>query len=120
MSQTVVPMIHVPDVRGTVAWYKSIGFQLVRTNEVDGELDWAKLTFGNSEVMFSVAGKPSAARRREVDLYITANGVDELFRGFEKRVDVVEKPYDTFYGMHEFTIRDCNGFWITFGEPAKT
>jgi hypothetical protein len=50
-------MIHVPDVRGTVAWYKSIGFQVVRTNKVDGETDWAKMTFGNSELMFSAAGR---------------------------------------------------------------
>jgi len=25
-----------------------------------------------------------------------------------------------FYGMREFIIRDCNGFWITFGQPAFT
>jgi uncharacterized glyoxalase superfamily protein PhnB len=118
MTQTVVPMIHVPDVRATVDWYKSIGFQLVRTNQADGEMDWAKLSFGNSELMFSAAGKASAARRREVDLYIAINGVDELFGRLEKQVEVVEKPYDSFYGMHEFTIRDCNGFWITFAEPA--
>jgi uncharacterized glyoxalase superfamily protein PhnB len=118
MSQTVVPMIHVPDVRSAVNWYKSIGFQLARTNEVDGEMDWAKLTFENSELMFSSGGKPGGAHRREVDLYITTNHVDAVFRRLEKQVEVVESPYDTFYGMHEFTIRDCNGFWITFGEPA--
>jgi hypothetical protein len=61
MSQTVVPMIHVPDVRATVEWYTSIGFTLVRQNKEDGELNWAKLTFGNSEVMFQAGGKP---RRR--------------------------------------------------------
>jgi len=123
MHQTVVPMIHVPDVRGTVNWYKAIGFQVVRTNEVDGEMDWAKLTFGNSEVMFSAAGKSSADHRREVDLYITADGVDALFARLGKeveQVEVVERPYDTFYGMHEFTIKDCNGFWITFGQLAKS
>jgi uncharacterized glyoxalase superfamily protein PhnB len=118
MSQTVVPMIHVPDVRATVDWYSSIGFQLVRTNQADGEMDWAKLAFGNSELMFSAAGKASAAHRREVDLYILTAGVDELFGRLGQQVEVVEKPYDTFYGMHEFTIRDCNGFWITFAEPA--
>jgi len=112
-------MIHVPDVRQTVDWYKSIGFQLARTNEDHGEMDWAKLTFGNSELMFSAAGKASTERRREVDLYITADDVDEIFRRLEEQAEIVEKPYDTFYGMHEFTIRDCNGFWITFGQPTK-
>jgi predicted lactoylglutathione lyase len=40
MSQTVVPMIHVPDVRATAEWYTSIGFTLIRQNEEDGELNW--------------------------------------------------------------------------------
>src|SRR5262250_401810 len=104
MSQTVVPMIHVPDVRGTVNWYKSIGFQVIRTNEVDGAMDWAKLSLGNSEVMFSAGGKPSAEHRREVDLYITTDDADGLFRRLEKQVEVVEGPHDTFYGMREFVI----------------
>lgn len=119
MPQAVVPMIHVPDVRGTAHWYQAIGFQVVRTNEVDGEMDWAKLTFGNSEVMFSAAGRPSTEQRRDVDLYITTDDIDSLFERLGGQVEVVEKPYDTFYGMHEFTIKDCNGFWITFGQPAK-
>ncbi len=66
MSQTVVSMIHVPDVRATVDWYTSIGFKLVRQNEEDGEINWAKLTFGISEVMFQSGeiehGAPSRGR----------------------------------------------------------
>jgi orotate phosphoribosyltransferase len=33
-------------------------------------------------------------------------------------VDVIEGLHDTFYGMREFTIRDLNRFWITFGQPV--
>jgi uncharacterized glyoxalase superfamily protein PhnB len=113
-------MIHVPGVRATVDWYTSIGFKLDRQNEEDGEINWAKLTFGNSEVMFQSGGKPSTERRREVDLYITAENADELYQRLKDRVQVVEGPHDTFYGMHEFIIRDFNGFWITFGQPIQT
>ena len=120
MSQTVVPMIDVPDVRATVDWYTSIGFRLDRQNEEDGEINWAKLTFGNSEVMFQSGGKASTERRREVDLYITTENVDEVYRRFKDRVQIVEDPHDTFYGMREFIIRDFNGFWITFGQPVQS
>jgi uncharacterized glyoxalase superfamily protein PhnB len=113
-------MIHVPDVRATVDWYTSIGFKLDRQNEEDGEINWAKLTFGNSEVMFQSGGEPSTERRREVDLYITAENVDELYQRLKDRVQVVEDPHDTFYDMREFIIRDFNGFWITFGQPIQT
>ena len=119
MSQTVVPMIHVPDVSATVDWYTSIGFQLLRVNEEDGEVNWAKLTFGNSEVMFQSGGKPSTEHRREVDLYIETDNVDDLYRRFKDRVQVVEGPHNTFYGMREFIIRDINGVWVTFGQPAQ-
>ena len=122
MPQSVVPMIHVPDVRDTVEWYKTIGFKVLRTNEVDGVMDWAKLTFEDSEVMFGAGGKAGREHRREVDLYITCNGVDALFARLCRRepLEIVEQPYDTFYGMREFTIKDCNGFWITFGQPSGT
>src|SRR6267378_3375725 len=113
MSQTVVPMIHVPDVRATVDWYTSIGFTLVRQGEKDGELVWAKLIFGNSELMLNAGGKPSTAQRREVDLYITTNDADELSRRLKDRVRVVEGVHDTFYGMREFILRDLNR--VTFG-----
>lgn len=119
MPQAIVPMIHVPDVPTTVAWYASIGFKLVRQNEEDGEINWAKLSFENSEVMFNAGGKPSREHRREVDLYVWVDDVDDLYRRLKDRVEVVEAPYDAFYGMREFIIRDCNRFWISFGQPTQ-
>jgi uncharacterized glyoxalase superfamily protein PhnB len=120
MAQTVVPMIHVPDVRATVEWYTSIGFKLIAQNEDDGELNWAKLSFGNSEIMLNCEGKPSAEHRREVDLYITVDNVDDFYRRLKDRVEVVVDIYDTFYGMREFIIRDNNRFWVAFGQPIQT
>jgi len=119
MSQTVVPMIHVPDVRITIDWYTSIGFTLVRQNEGDGEINWAKLSFENSELMLNSGGKPSAEHRREIDLYITTDNVDDFYRRLKDRVQIVETPHDTFYGMREFIVRDLNRFWITFGQPVE-
>ena len=72
-------MIHVPDVSATVDWYLSIGFNLIRKNEEDGETNWAKLSFGSSEIMLNAGGKPSRDHRREVDLYIATDNVDDLY-----------------------------------------
>jgi uncharacterized glyoxalase superfamily protein PhnB len=119
MSQTVVPMIHVPDVSATVDWYMSIGFKVIRQNEEDGKTNWAKLSFGSSEIMLDAGGKPSRDHRREVDLYITTDNVDDLYRRLKDRVQVVEGLYDAFYGMREFIIRDINGFWVTFAQPVQ-
>lgn len=120
MSQKVVPMIHVPDVRETVDWYESIGFTVVATygNETDDGLGFAIVSFGDGQVMFSQDGETSDKRRREVDLYVYADDVDEIFSRLKDRVDVVEGPHNTFYGMREIIIRDVNRFWITFGEES--
>jgi uncharacterized glyoxalase superfamily protein PhnB len=118
MSERVVPMIHVPDVRAAVEWYTAIGFTVTRTHD-DGEgLSFALLSFGSSELMFNEGGQPSTRDRREVDLYIHSDDVDELYRRLKDRVEVVEGLHDTFYGMREFIIRDLNRFWMTFGQPV--
>ena len=111
-------MIHVPDVRATVDWYESIGFTVMASYSEDDEA-FAMLSFGSGEVMFSSGGHPSTQRRREVDLYVYSDDVDELYHRLKDRVEVVEGLDDTFYGMREFIIRDLNRFWITFGQPIE-
>ncbi len=120
MPENITPMIHVPDVRATVDWYKDIGFTVTQTYDDGGVgLSFAILSPGGGEVMFNQGGQPSTDRRREVDLYVTADNVDDFYRRIEDRVDVLEGLHDTFYGMREFIIRDLNRFWLTFGASQK-
>ena len=44
-----------------------------------GIFNWAKLSYGNSELMLNAGGKASPEPRREVDWYITTNDVEELY-----------------------------------------
>jgi uncharacterized glyoxalase superfamily protein PhnB len=122
MLRAATPMIHVADVRATTAWYESIGFAVVETYGDGAEgLSFAILSAGATRVMFNQGGHTSVERRREVDLYIDVEDVDALFGSLKDRVEVVELPHDTEYGMREFVVRDPNGFWITFGRdlPAR-
>src|SRR5690242_16416323 len=118
MAKKAVPMIHVPDVRATVEWYQQVGFDVVNTYGLGDEdnYSFAIVSFGESWVMFSTDGTTSDKWRREVDLYVYTDNVDELYKRLKERVDVVKAPHDTFYGMHELIIRDLNRFWITFGQ----
>lgn len=118
-AKRVVPMIHVPDVRATADWYEGIGFTVEYTYDDGGQgLSFASVSFGSSEVMFNSGGQPSQQRRREVDLYVYVDNVDELYRSVKDRVEIVEGLHDTFYGMREFIIRDLNRFWLTFAQVA--
>lgn len=110
-------MIHVPDVAATAAWYRSIGFDVVETyGDGAGGLCFAILSAGTTRVMFNQGGRTSGERRREVDLYVEVAQVDQLFGSIKDRVNVLEEPHDTHYGMRELIIRDLNGFWITFAQ----
>jgi uncharacterized glyoxalase superfamily protein PhnB len=117
MPKRVVPMIHVPNVRATVEWYKLLGFEVRDTYDDGGDgLSFAVMSFGDARVMFNSGGRPSDQRRREVDLYVYCDNVDALFESLKDRVEVLETPHDKFYGMREFIIRDLNRFWVTFGQ----
>lgn len=119
MALGVTAMIHVPDVSKTVQWYQTIGFSLESTNECDGVIDWALMSFGAGRVMFTAGGKSSTAERREVDLYVHVDDVDGLYARLNGSCDVHKGLHDTFYGAREFIVRDPNGFWVTFGTPAE-
>ena len=41
--------------------------------------------------------------------------VDSLFASLKDRVEVVEAPNETEYGMQELISLDPNRFWVTFG-----
>ena len=116
--RNVRPMIRVPDVRSTIDWYRSIGFELIRTNEDDGQIDWALLSFGDGQVMFNAGGERSSAARREVDLYVNTDDVEGAYRKLKAQIDIQTELHDTFYGTREFIVRDVNGFWVTFGQSV--
>lgn len=118
MLHRAVPMIHVPDVSATADWYAALGFTIEQTATDNGDVVWALVTLGESQVMLNAGGNSSRADRREVDLYIHADDIDGLFARIGNRIDVVEGPHDTFYGMREFIVRDLNRFWITFGQVS--
>jgi uncharacterized glyoxalase superfamily protein PhnB len=52
--------------------------------------------------------------------YVTVNDVDALHRELEERgARPLGKPRDTDYGMREFSIRDLNGWILSFGAPVE-
>jgi hypothetical protein len=105
LVRAATPMIHVPDVRATAKWYESIGFTVLDTYGDGAEgLSFAILSAGGTRIMFNQGGRASGERRREVDLYVDVEDVDELFASLKDRVEVVSPPHDTHYRMREFII----------------
>ena len=125
-------MLNVPDIRASIAWYQSIGFELEGTYEEDGEPNWAGLFFGNA--YFMLIPWKNARRPRGVSFWIQTKRVDDLYqvlkdRQLERARTLLEGRtptfpearfhqdiHNAFYGNREFTILDPDGYELTFAE----
>lgn len=54
--ERLTPMLAVPDVNATVAWYQSIGFELAGSHGDNGRMDWASVRLGAANIMFVSSG----------------------------------------------------------------
>jgi ankyrin repeat protein len=133
----IAPMISVPDVRATVEWYRSIGFELEGAFEDDGVMNWAGVYFGGAYIML-VPSRESTVRQRDVHFWLHTNRVDDLYQAFKRRQldhaseELAGQPpsslpsarfqgdiYNAFYGQREFTIVDPNGYELTFSQSIN-
>jgi ankyrin repeat protein len=130
-----VPMISVPDVAATLAWYASIGFKEVGRYEDDGIVNFGMVSFGNAELMLNPGGN---AGPHDVSLWFYTDQIDPLYQLLKSRqlaaaqaalageqgdrqgIEFVEDLYEPFYGGRQFGIRDLNGYTLYFTQPEDT
>jgi ankyrin repeat protein len=130
----VEPAMRVPDVRATIEWYRSIGFELTGQHELDSDSAWAGLTLGGCFLMLVPGGTHCA---HEVSFWFRTDRVDDLYQLLKQRQldraaavlagtePVVPEArfahdiHDAFYGEREFTIVDLNGYHLTFAQTLK-
>lgn len=124
------PMIAVSDVKTSLAWYQSIGFEIESTHENDGVIDWAGLSLGGASVMLVPAG--SKLRSSGVTFWLRTDRIDDLYAALQQRqlertsrvltgvapdapeVRFAEDIYDTHYGARIFSILDPDGYSLIF------
>jgi uncharacterized glyoxalase superfamily protein PhnB len=115
----------VEDVGRTIAFYCGVlGFEVVTTAPGPEAPAWALLKRGRAELMFqaqeSLAGLLPPGLRFPRPLALTicvdVDDVEALYRQVAAAVPVVHVLADTAWGTREFSIRDCNGFVVTFAE----
>jgi uncharacterized glyoxalase superfamily protein PhnB len=118
------PNIFVDDINKTIAFYESIGFQLVMTvPEAGNEPVWAMMSNGDVTFMFQTfAGLgeelPEISRTNGGSLlfYIKLKKIREFYEPIKDKVTVLKGLETTFYGATEFSILDNNHYVLTFAE----
>jgi catechol 2,3-dioxygenase-like lactoylglutathione lyase family enzyme len=116
------PMFWVADMRATVAWYESIGFRVEDRFEDDGELVFARVTFGAGAFALSPGAKTGP---RDVRMWFFTDRVRELYRAVKTAAEAGnpaivfdEELYQPFYGGEQFSIHDPNGLSLIFWQPV--
>ena len=124
--ETLTPNLMVEDVNQTVAYYHAVlGFEKVSSVPDEGELVWAKVVKDGVELMFQEEENlkkdlPEMSDEKPgggFNLFIKMNGIKALYDKIYEKADIVDEMRETFYGMREFTIKDVNGYYLTFAEP---
>ncbi len=133
----LTPMLGVPDLEATVAWYRSIGFELAGSHGEEGRMDWASVKLGDAEGMFVPTGDAWHPSTSGLSLWIGTDRLDDLYALLKRRqierahaelagvaTDTPEVRftldlYTAFYGQRELGICDPNGVRLMFTQPVK-
>ena len=122
--ESLSPNIYVQDVKGTMQFYSKLGFSaMMSVPENSEEPVWAMMQNGGVTIMFesfsSIEGRlPEISRNQGGSLlfYIKVKDIQGLYESLKDEVTVLHGLQKTFYGATEFTIKDCNGYVLTFAD----
>ena len=127
--KTLTPNLIVADVNKTVKYYQeTLGFEIAMTVPESGVFDFAMLKLDNVTIMFQsrvgyVEALPEYKDKKiggTLFLYIEVESLDIVYNRVKKAsAEIVVDINTTFYGSHEFTMKDCDGYLLIFAEEAK-
>ncbi|MDB5116156.1 MAG: glyoxalase [Mucilaginibacter sp.] len=122
--ESLSPNIFVSDMKETVAFYQQLGFKITMSVPEGGDdLVWAMMANGNVTLMFQTYESlenelPEISRKDggSLLLYINLKNIRGFFEQIKAQVTVLKGLETTFYGATEFSIKDNNGYVLTFAE----
>jgi catechol 2,3-dioxygenase-like lactoylglutathione lyase family enzyme len=118
-TEQLVTEIVVRDIRASVAFYRRLGFELLRDGGDFVELTWEDHRLFLAELSaFRDFHNPALAIRPPFPLSnvrVMVHNVDEYWRlANEIGAKVIVPIADRYYGLRDFTIADPDGFGIRF------
>jgi uncharacterized glyoxalase superfamily protein PhnB len=121
LGNRVVPSLLARDLKQTLHFYQDVlGFRVSGTYPDSENPCWAEVSRDGVDIMFH-----NAPPRGTLDapvmsgtLYLYPNDVRKLADEYRGRVPFEWGPDVMVYGTREFGIRDPNGYYLAFAEPA--
>ena len=121
------PTLAVRDMKKTIDFYKnSLGFRIGMLFPDADNPEYADLSKDGMILMFIPAANLGIGNDEKlgtgVNLYLEIDGdIDEYYaelkeKGVEIAVDIKDEPF----GIRDFTIKDIDGYQLTFNRPSNT
>lgn len=123
--ESLTPNVIVHDVNKTVEYYnRFLGFTLIASVPETGTYNWAMVTRDGVSLMFqSLESLHEDMPSLKIELkgsigtfFIKLKGIEQFHDELKGQVEIASDMRITFYGMKEFTIRDLNGYFLTFAQ----
>ncbi len=124
--ESISPNIFVNNIDETIKFYEYLEFKLTMRVPEQGDLVWAMMINGNVTFMFQTfeslgADLPEISRQDggSLLLYIRIKEIRKYHDRIKDRVNIMKGLEKTFYGATEFSIKDNNGYILTFAENEE-
>ena len=124
----LTPLLNVADAAASIDFYThTLGFSVERQFELDGKVAWARISNGATALMLNQS--PGRARRGpredatsydDVVLYFDVDDAPKLHRQLSERGLAPGPCERQDYGVHEFTLRDPDGYELAFGSAIES
>ena len=107
------------DIERTIAWYQTIGFEL-RGQHPDVAPAWCEVECNGTVLQFLAGSTPWEGEPAFTGcFYVHATDVDAVHQQVRELVDVPWGVEDRDWGARELVLRDPDGYFITFTQPAE-
>jgi uncharacterized glyoxalase superfamily protein PhnB len=117
----IYPVLSYKDARAGLDFLKNtLGFEsLAEHSNEDGEVYHAELRYGDGIIMVSGNRQPDSANpwsEAKFGTYVVVDDVDAHYkRAKAAGAEILMEPFDTEYGSRDYSVRDAEGHYWSFG-----
>ena len=120
------PLVYVSNIDKSVLFYtKTLGFKLAEKYPNEDNPTFAAISIGKSRLELVQSRKSNKALTKKglggsgVQFYIQTNQVDKLWNQVNnKKIEIVSPIENKDWGDREFSIKDPDGYLISFYTPT--
>lgn len=120
------PLIYVPDLKKSIDFYtKILGFKLGKLYPDKNNPTYAPIIIDGNRLMLVSARKTNKKFHSKglggsgVQFFIQVKDVGAVYRKVKGKVEVFDKLENKTWGDREFTLKDPDGYLISFYTPTE-